>query len=239
MAAKIPNDIFQYSTTGALQAGYSSHGPVVHHLQGYGTHGFGVLAGSNSDLVFVDSKAYQISKDGRNLAQKAPADAGLAFVIVTKFVPEYQLTVNGSLDKDALLDVFGSQGDGAGGKNSFIPFRIRGEFARIKLKGNINTPDQADHSTSNPGDDDLLDVKGTIFGFIGPESFAGVSVCGVHGCFLSDAPDNEESRGGSFDDFEAKGEVEVAWAVTGRFHIGFPRGDEWENLDITKTIASN
>jgi alpha-acetolactate decarboxylase len=243
MAAKFPNDIFQYSTTGAIQAGYSSHGPVVNHLQNYGSHGIGVFSESDNELIFIDSQEYQIttgkSRDGKNLARKAPSDAGLAFVIVTKFVPEFQLAVNGQLEKDALLDVFSSQGLEAGGKNSFIPFRVRGEFARIKPKAISSARKRGsireNGAMETKGSDDFSDIKGTIFGFIGPECFAGVSITGVHCCFLSDAAEGNGRYGGSFVDFQTKGEVEVSWAVTGRFHIGFPRGEAWEGLDIAKT----
>lgn len=246
MAAKIPNDIFQYSTTGALQAGYSDHGPTVHHLQGYGSHGLGAIAGSNDELLFIDSQAYIFNtgdaKDGgqSRVAKPAPGDAGLAFVMVTKFLPEYQLTVNGQLEKDSLLDVISSQGADAGGKNSFVPFRIRGKFARVKFgKNNALRRQQEPPRTaeSNEGGD-LVDVNGTIFGFIGPEFFAGVSVTGVHCCFLGDRDASDERKGGSFVDFETKGEIKVSWAVTGRFHLGFPRGHTWEKLNISSTSAN-
>jgi alpha-acetolactate decarboxylase len=246
MAAKIPNDIFQYSTTGALQAGYSSHGPVVKHLQGYGTHGLGVFsksdgAGLDGELLYVDSHAYRITsdQDQDSHVQNASLDAGLAFVMVTKFVPEYQITVNGQLEEDALLDVFSSQGPDAGGQNSFIPFRVRGEFARVKIKIISSVRQRSsihDRATESPGSNDLENIKGTIFGFVGPKSFAGVSVTGVHCCFLSDATEDGEHYGGSVMAFQAKGEVELSWAVTGRFHVGFPRGETWEDLDISNAV---
>ena len=152
--------------------------------------------------------------------------------MVTKFLPEYQITVNGQLERSSVLDVIGSQGGDAGGKNSFIPFRIRGTFAKVKIRQNNSLRRQQESLQSADSEGDLTDVKGTIFGFIGPEFFAGVSVTGVHCFFLSDRDDNGERRGGAFVDFETKGQAEVSWAVTGRYHLGFPRGDEWEDLSI-------
>lgn len=237
MAAKIPNDIFQYSTTAALQAGYSDHGPIVHHLQGYGTHGLGAIAGSDEELLFIDSQAFSVNKNSGNakhIAQPAPGDSGLAFIMVTKFMPEYQLTVNGQFEKKSLLDVIGSQGADAGGKNSFIPFRIRGTFAKVKVLNNNALRRKRDLLPEDEASEAnvLTNVKGTVFGFAGPEFFAGVSVTGLHCCFLSDRDGNGERRGASFVDFETSGQAEVSWAVTGRYHLGFPRGDTWEPLDI-------
>ena len=165
--------------------------------------------------------------------------------MVCNFVPEYVISVTGQLEKDALLDVFSSEGDEAGGKNSMIPFRVRGEFARIKLKTISSARRRGSllagggQRTETKGGDELTDVKGTIFGFIGPEWFAGVSVTGVHCCFLSEKSEDGKHYGGSFVDFQAKGEVEVSWAVTGRFHMGFPRSKVYEDLEITNKIRGN
>ena len=236
MAAKIPNDIFQFSTTGALQAGFTGQGPIVHHLQGYGSHGLGAIAGTDDELIFLDSQAYKFhSKDnlkGKHLAKTASGDEGLAFVMVTKFLPEYQITVNGHFERNSVMDVIGSQGGDAGGKNSFVPFRIRGSFARVKIAKNNALRRHQEPLKQTETQDDLIDVKGTVFGFAGPEFFSGVSVTGAHCFFLSDRDDNGERRGGAFVDFETNGQAEVSWAVTGRYHLGFPRGDTWENLSI-------
>jgi alpha-acetolactate decarboxylase len=240
MAAKIPNDIFQNSTTGALQAGYAGTGPIVHHLQGYGSHGLGAIAGTEEELVFLDSQAYLFSNDKTNtsdhkhIAKPANGNAGLSFVMVTRFSPEYAITVNGSFGKDALLDLIRSQGGDAGGKNSFIPFQIRGKFAKICVKANESLRRQHEPSmkTVSGNNSELVDIQGTIFGFIGPECFAGVSVTGVHCFFLSDKDGGGARRGGSFVDFETQSQAQVSWAVTGRYHLGFPRGEEWEKLEI-------
>jgi alpha-acetolactate decarboxylase len=238
--AKIPNDIFQFSTTAALQAGYTGQGPVVHHLQGYGSFGLGAIAGSNDELIYLDSQPFQVStssmKDGdqKHVARSATSNSGLAFVMVTRFVPEYEVNVGGQLEKGSLLDVFNSQqGQGAGGKNSFIPFKVRGSFAKIKIRRNqaLRRQQKLDEIL----EDELVDVKGTVFGFCGPDFFKGVSVTGAHCCFLSDKDANGQRQGASFVDFVTAGEAEVTWAVTGRYHLGFPRGDDWEELDIQTT----
>jgi len=233
MAAKIPNDIFQFSTTGALHAGFSNHGPVVSSLSGYGTHGIGTFAQHYDELLFLDSQAYQITSNEANvkgnLVQKASSDEGLSFVMVTKFAPEYQIMVKGQLEKDDLLDVFSSQGGDAGGKNSFIPFRLRGEFSKVTVTTGRWF---SSWTATEPEDDTFTDVKGTIFGFLGPAWAKHVSVAGPHCYFLANADSSGKFAGGRVEDFIAKGEVELSWAVTGRFHLGFPRGEAWDDMDI-------
>jgi alpha-acetolactate decarboxylase len=193
-------------------------------------------------LLFLDSQPYEISdvdtKDEtrKHVVKPANGNAGLGFVIVTKFLPEYQLNVKGQLERSSLLDVFNSQGLDAGAKNSFIPFKIRGTFSKIKIQRNNILRRQ--QKLEEPFEDELVDVKGTVFGFHGPEFFNGVSVIGAHCCFLGDRDASGQRQGGGFVDFETKGEVEVTWAVTGRYHLGFPRGDEWEELNITTASAS-
>ena len=123
-------------------------------------------------------------------------------------------------------------------KNGNILNRKRGKFAKIKMRANNALRRQRESLPEGLAEsDDLVDIKGTVFGFVGPEFFAGVSVSGVHCCFLSDRDESGERKGGSFIDFETVGEAEVSWAVTGRFHLGFPRGDEWEQLDIKTAIS--
>lgn len=234
MVAKIPNDIFQFSTTGALYAGFSNHGPVVSNLQGYGTHGIGTFARQFDELLFLDGQAYQITSNEAgekgNLVEKASEDEGLSFVMVTDFKPEYQIMVNGQLEKDDLLDVFSSEGGNAGGKNCFIPFRLHGEFSKVTVTTGrwVATCSTAD----TPEDYTFSNIKGTIFGFAGPQWMNNVSVTGPHCYFLADSDGSGKFAGGRVEGFVARGEVELNWSVTGRFHLGFPRGESWDDLDI-------
>jgi len=236
MAAKIPNDIFQFSTTGAVHAGYSNHGPVIASLQDYGTHGIGAFSQHYDELLFLDGEAYQITSNEEsvkgNLVQKASSDAGLSFVMVTKFMPEYQISVSGQLEKDFLLDVFSSQGPEAGGQNSFIPFRLRGEFSTVTVTTGRWVSARA--SDEPPEDHTFADVKGTIFGFIGPQWMKHVSVTDAHCYFLRDVESSEKLAGGRVESFCAKGQLELSWSVTGRFHLGFPRGEAWDHVDVAE-----
>ena len=241
MTAKLPNDIFQFSLLGAFNLGFVDPGPAVSALPAYGTHGLGHLARpTEGELLFLDSQAYQIHPNSNDsefpTVQAAPKDARLAFVMVTKFVPEYEITVDGELELDSLLDVFSAEGPDAGGWNSFIPFRVRGEFEVVKLEAILQrSSPTSSGSTDNAVLCEVADVKGTMFGFVGPRWVEGMSVSGVRCYFIADSRLDGKCTGGRVSAFRGKGPVEVCWGVTGRYHVGFPRGQSWDELNLEST----
>ncbi|KAJ9631885.1 hypothetical protein H2203_000285 [Taxawa tesnikishii (nom. ined.)] len=117
MVSRIPNDIFQFSTLSALGAGLNVSGPPAAHLTGYGSHGIGTFAEPNpGDMVFLDAVPYLLTAEG--VARRAPPDALLPFVMVTKFSPEYSAAVpaGSGLTKEDLMKVFASAGPDAGAR---------------------------------------------------------------------------------------------------------------------------
>jgi acetolactate decarboxylase len=221
MAAKTPNDIYQFSLLNAYHSGLTLSGPPVRALQGYGTDGIGYLPRNSGELLFLDSTAYSIAPNDSDRdechVEHAKGDIQLPFVMVTKYVPEFSLEVNGEVDIDSLMDVLGCEGPIAGGKNSFMPFRVRGTFSRVEFY-------VVGH--------ELVDVKGTVFGFVSPKWAKHISVTGVHCYFLSERDGEGKLRGGKVKQFKTSGGVELTWSLTGRFHLGLPSGEEWEDLDL-------
>ncbi|TID18877.1 alpha-acetolactate decarboxylase [Venturia nashicola] len=153
MAAKIPNDIYQFSILSAYKAGLTQTGPPVRALQGYGSDGIAFLPRNSGELLFLDSTAYLIppnrghqvsptaSPDGiaspkqapQNIMEHAKGETLLPFVMVTKFVPEFSLNISGDTEMESLMDLLECEGPVAGGSNSFMPFRLRGSFASVSL----------------------------------------------------------------------------------------------------------
>lgn len=237
MVSKIPNDIFQFSTASALMAGLAHNGPACGQLPGYGSHGIGTFASMNGELLFLDGKPWQMLRSGK--VQLADPDTPVPFVQVTKFAPEYSTKAK-QLRKNGLLDVFSSAGSGAGGKNSFVPFLIKGQFKKLDLRiaGPQQHPDQdLAEVAANARKWSLENVKGTMFGIVSPEWMQGVSIGGVHCHFMTDIEPGKEPEGGHVLDFETGEEAELFWAVTGRYHLGFPKDDAWEGLDLTADSA--
>ncbi|KAF2802141.1 uncharacterized protein BDZ99DRAFT_577108 [Mytilinidion resinicola] len=75
--------------------------------------------------------------------------------------------------------------------------------------------------------------KARADGFWLPEWAAGISVAGVHCYYFSDHEEGERV-GGRVLEFEARDgkSLLLDWAVTGRFHLGMPKGAEWEALRL-------
>jgi len=237
MASQVPNDIFQFSTIGALMGGLATSGPTPSQLPGYGTHGIGTFEKINGELLYIDGKTWQITSDGKT--RLADPNVSLPFIQVTQFVPEYSSTVS-NLNTKTLLHVFQSQGPEAGGKNSFVPFCIKGSFKTLHVR--IGGPQLYDRQplvevAKNAKQWTVEGIKGTIWGIVSPEWSQGISVAGVHCHFLSEPDEKGEVQGGHVRDFEIDEEVEVSWAVAGRFHLGMPRGKEWEDLEL-ETVDS-
>lgn len=236
MVSRIPNDIFQFSTVSALMAGLATSGPTASQLHGYGTHGIGTFSRMNGELLYLNNTAYQFTSDGQT--RRAPPNEPLPFIQVTKFQPEYRTLASSNLTRDNLLELFASGGPEAGGKNSFIPFCVRGSFKAVHLRvagPQLFEGQSLSEVAKNAKQWSLSDVKGTIWGISSPEWAQGISVAGVHCHFVTDADvaGGKDVRGGRVRDFEVGGEgVEVSWGVTGRYHLGMPRGEEWENLEL-------
>ncbi|KAF1825472.1 alpha-acetolactate decarboxylase [Dissoconium aciculare CBS 342.82] len=203
MAKSIPNDIFQYSLHSAYNAGLKDGGPPVAFLTNHGNHGLGVFEDEESDLVQVDGIAYSIDKDGD--VEPAEKDDQLPFVMVTIFQPTQRVKPPQSTTNKKLLEVFQA------GKNTTMPFRIRGPFKYI------NTKQQT-----------YWDAKGTIFGFFVPNWQSAISGEGLQCCFLSE----DKGNGGRVVEFETDEGAVLEWSKCGRFHLGFPQDEDYDELQL-------
>ncbi|KAF2091562.1 hypothetical protein K490DRAFT_31545 [Saccharata proteae CBS 121410] len=235
MVASIPNDIFQYSLFSAHSQGFRSGGPPVFNLTSHGDHGIGIFAPTNPQtpnpasgedgedaMVMMDAVAYRISSSGGNdaKAEKADPKAVMPFVMVTNFKTSFLDEVKG-LTMDILKERFGLVGmQATGGPNSYMPFIVEGEFKRM-------------HLGRKKMGRTLENVNGTIVGFVVPEWASVVSGPRIQACFLSEEETEGVRLGGWVYDFQAvEHESYVMSGKTGRFHLGFPQGGEWEGVKI-------
>lgn len=213
--------------------GLATTGPQAAQLDSYGTHGLGTFAKMDGELLFIDGEAYQFTSDGR--ARRALPSTPLPFVQVTRFVPDYTTVVSEKLTKDDLMEVFKSGGPEAGGDNSFIVFCIKGEFKKMHLR--IAGPQEYEGQklsevAANARQWTMNSIKGVMFGIYSPPWSQGMSVGGTHCHFLSEKDEEGVLKGGHVRDFEVENGVEISWAVTGRYHLGMPKGEAWNKLDL-------
>jgi alpha-acetolactate decarboxylase len=209
MPNSIPNDIYQYSLFSAYNAGLKSGGPPVAFLTNHGTHGTGYFESDSSntranDMIQLDSTAYTISKDGT--AKAADRGACMSHTSVVVFQPTHRFKAPPGTSSNKIKEEVFSMG-----RNTPMSFSAKGAFKSITTE-----------QKSFEG------VKGTIFGFVIPSWQKEVSGDGLVCCFISE----DKKSGGRVKDFETGQAVEVDWAKCGRFHLGFPQDDEYEELKI-------
>ena len=211
--ASIPNDIYQYSLRSAYDAGLKEGGPPVAFLTNHGTHGVGIFEAEEDDdgtelptkdMIQIDSVAFALDNDGN--AERADRGDQMPHTLVTVFQPNQRVKLPAGTTFKKVLELFGSKA-----RNTPLPFRITGPVKYMGTK-------QATY----------WDVKGTIFGFCIPPWQKDVSGDGLQSCFLTD----DKKKGGRVVDFEMGDGAVLEFAKCGRFHLGFPQDDEYEQLRI-------
>lgn len=216
MPTSIPNDIYQYSLYSAYTAGLKDGGPPVAFLTNHGTHGVGYFElevdsddesdgkeqGPN-DMIQLDSIAYSIDPEGN--VEKAGKEDCLPHVMVTVFQPNQRSKLPVGANAKIVREMF------AKNKNTPMPFRIHGAFKYLSTQ-----------------QETYWNVQGTVFGFAVPGWQKSVSGEGLQCCFLS----ADKRRGGRVREFEVGEGSGVEWAKCGRFHLGFPQDEEFEELRL-------
>lgn len=219
MPTSIPNDIYQYSLHSAYTAGLKDGGPPVAFLTNHGTHGVGyfeVEVDSDdedskaqeqqrpNDMIQLDSVAYAIDSEGN--VEKADKEDSLPHVMVTVFQPNQRTKLPVGANAKKLRELFS-----APSKNTPLSFRIQGAFKYLSTQ-----------------QETYWSVKGTVFGFCVPGWQKAVSGEGLQCVFLSE----DKKRGGRVTELEVGDGTGVEWAKCGRFHLGFPQDEEFEELRL-------
>lgn len=218
MVASIPNDIFQYSTYSALNAGFNQGQPRTADLTSHGTFGIGVYE-DTSLLLLKDKRAFTLDQQTHKAYRSAP-QALLSFAMVTQYEPTFRVKLsNATLDA---LDALVSSADFGPAKcvNTLMPFKLAGRFAGVEFE---STP-----GPRGQGQSQRKDVDGMVFGFVVPAWMKGMSGPRVHAHFL----DASEEFGGRVSDFSMEEDAVLSFAKCGRFHLGFPQGLEWEGMRL-------
>lgn len=209
MAKSIPNDIHQYSLLSAYTAGLNTGGPPTAFLAQQGTHGLGICEDEGGDMILLDSEAYSFAASGS--ATLMEEDEQIPFVMVTAFAPQQKARLPKGTTRKKVREGFER------GKNTPMPFRIVGRFAYISTK-----------------QETYWDVRGTIFGFYLPDWQRDISGEGVQCCYLSE----DRERGGRVADFETGEASLLEWARCGRFHLGFPQDEEFQQVRLRRASVS-
>ena len=209
MAKTIPNDIFQFSLLSAYNGGVKEGGPPVAFLTNHGTHGIGIFEDDATDMIQIDSVAYNLDDNGS--ATKADKEDQLPFVMVTVFQPTQRVKPPKGTTSKKVKEVFERS------KNAPMPFRITGNFHYISTKQQT-----------------YWDVNGTIFGYNLPSWQRDISGEGLQSCYLAE----DKTKGGRVADFETGEGAVLEWAKCGRFHLGFPQDEEFDQVRLRRSSIS-
>lgn len=208
MASLNPNDVFQFSTYTALNAGFSENQFKTADIASHGTDGIGVYEDGRL-MILKDRMAHAIKGDGA--IEPAPMQTHLSFAMVTTFQPPFRAKIP-SISLEALDELLSSSDFGpAKGINTLMPFKITAVFESLELE----------HGTKQ-------DIAGSVVGFVVPMWMKHISGPRIHAHFL----DASEEGGGKVLDFQATEEATLRFAKCEKFHMGFPQGEEWENLKL-------
>jgi alpha-acetolactate decarboxylase len=212
MVASIPNDIFQFGNYTAVRRSFNTGQPRAADLTSHGSDGIGIFE-DGSLMLLRESVAYCI-RNGK--ADIAPMDARLPFAMVTIFRPTIQVQIPTlilqSLDERLSRRAVGHMW----GPNTLMPFKVEANFASILLEGG----------------EEHYDLEGAIFGFVVPSWMEGICGPRFHCYFVGKVHEDSGRFGGRVHDFEAKEVATLGFAKCGRFHLGFPQGEEWEKQEL-------
>ncbi|WP_025885079.1 acetolactate decarboxylase [Asaia prunellae] len=176
--------ITQFSTIGALMAGYF-HGEAP--LSAFCSHrafGLGCSAGISGELTIHDGRVHEATA-GETLHCLSP-EVEIPFVQVTDFTPQQEHVVM-SITHENVEEQLGRfiRAD-----NIFLAVSISGHFDQLVLR----RPYRADGSSRSVNDvaaaqkvDRHEAIEGRLIGFWTPELFGRVSVPGFHFHFLDEA----------------------------------------------------
>jgi len=182
--------LFQASTIGALIDGAYEGDLRFGELAEHGDLGLGTLNGLDGEMIAIDGRFYRADVDGA-VGEVGP-EARTPFAVVTRFEPEVDLQLDGSLDH---LELLARIDELIPADAASCAIRLDGRFELVRAR---SVPRQS--PPYRPLTEvvleqhvfELIDVEGTMLGFRFPDYVEGIEVSGYHLHFIS----ADRSRGG-------------------------------------------
>lgn len=215
--------IVQFSTIGALLAGYSRGEHEACGLKHPHAFGLGCSQGINGELTIFQGKCWEATAgEAPHLLQQRD----VPFLQVTEFVPEHTIPVT-SIDQDnveqQLNNVITLQ-------NIFLAVCIEATFEYLVIRRPQPVSDaqrSINDFARNQQEDTLRNIHGYLIGFWTPALFGRISVPGFHFHFLDERKNNSGhvlafSAGNALLSYQEKQTIEVT----------NPRSAEYKNMTI-------
>jgi acetolactate decarboxylase len=182
--------LFQASTIGALLDGAYDGDLSFAELAEHGDLGLGTLNGLDGEMIALDGSFYRADVDGAVGA--VPAVERTPFAVVTRFEPQIDVRIEGTLDHEALLARLDELIPAAAAS---CAIRLDGRFESVRARSVPRQSPPYRPLTEVIAEQrifELVDVEGTMLGFRFPDYVEGIEVAGFHLHFISE----DRSRGG-------------------------------------------
>tara|TARA_R110002126_G_scaffold291802_1_gene459146 strand:+ start:47585 stop:48307 length:723 start_codon:yes stop_codon:yes gene_type:complete len=182
MIPKIPNTLFQVSTSAALVQGVYQGCAKLSDVKACGNFGLGTYEGLNGEGLMLDGQVYQALSDGSVVE---PDDAcRVPFWLSTQFVADRKAQLDGITSWDDLCSQVSHHRHS---ENLFYAIRMDGIFEHVDYRVASQASPGTDlvSATRKQAEFRLNHIKGTLLGFWSPGYAASFNIPGYHLHFLS------------------------------------------------------
>jgi acetolactate decarboxylase len=175
--------LFQISTINALLDGDYTGSMTFGELKRHGTFGLGTFDALDGEMIGLEGRFYQIKADG--VAYPVPDSMTTPFAVVTVFDADMTVPSQDGMDYEGLQNYLDEV---IPDKSIFYAVKIDGAFNYIKTR---SVPKQQEpypplvEAVKEQSVFEFHDVRGTIVGFLCPDSAKGVNVPGYHLHFIT------------------------------------------------------
>lgn len=227
--AQLPhNNLFTVGVGAGLIGGLYDGNYPYRSLKQHGNFGLGAPDKLDGELVIFQGKIYQTQHTGKTFQvddrQLTP------FAMVNFFRPDKKITINSSINKEALLHVLDSL---LTNMNGLYAIHISGKFSYIKTRAfpPVKAHDHTPLAAMLPLQQffEFNNVQGDLIGYRLPSFMDNTNISGYHFHFLSDKKD----AGGHIIDVKADN-ITIEIDVLDSYTVHVPPSSDFEKFDFKK-----
>lgn len=223
--------LYQVSTSTALVEGIYQGAVRVGTLREHGDLGLGTFENLDGEMIVVDGRFFQARGDGS--VHECDDDALSPFAVVTRFVPDAEVTLDECGDLGRLVSRFDDlrQSD-----NVFFALRVDGHFDYVHARAMCRTQEgvRLVQAAAVQPEFEFHDVSGTLVGFWTPEYARTLNVPGYHLHFLS----GDRRCGGHL--LECRGSnLRLQIQREGDYRVALPETEEFLKADLHRDPSAD
>jgi acetolactate decarboxylase len=223
--------LYQVSTSTALVEGIYQGAVRVGTLREHGDLGLGTFEDLDGEMVVVDGQFFQVRSEGS--VRECDDDVLSPFAVVTRFVPEAEVTLPECPDLSHLLTRFDTLRHS---ENLFFALRVDGHFDYVHTRAMCRTKEGVPlvQAAAVQPEFELQDVAGSLVGFWTPEYAKTLNVPGYHLHFLS----TDHNRGGHL--LQCCGSnLRLQIQRGGEYRLALPETEDFLKADLRRDPAAD